>query len=108
MISNIIILSLASWRLSSLFAREEGPFDILQRFRNLLGFLAGKQWFLQKLFITLWEGIHCIACNSVWFSAIIAILIAKNIVEWAVYTLAISTLAIVMETLINHLKDKKG
>jgi hypothetical protein len=107
--TNIVILSLAVWRLSSLFSREDGPFGILQRFRAWLGYLAGKErWFLQKLFITIWEGIHCIWCNSVWFSAIISLVIATDIVEWIIYTLAISTLAIVFETVINKLKGDKG
>lgn len=106
-ISNILILGLATWRLSSLFAREDGPFRIFQRFRNWLGERAGSIWFLQKFFVTTWEGIHCIACNSLWFSAIIAVVIAKDFTSWVVCTLSISTVAILTETVINHL-NKKG
>lgn len=94
-ILSIIILSLTCWRLSSLFAREKGPFDIFEKI----------QWFLGSynniLFNTLHGGIICTWCNSVWFGFILSFLIANNIIENIIFTLAISTVSIFIDGVIN-------
>jgi hypothetical protein len=86
-----IILCMATWRLSSLFAREDGPFDIFENIRLIL-YRAPK--LIHK---TLGLGIICVWCNSIWFSAIAALFIAHSIFEWVVFWLAISTGALIIE-----------
>jgi hypothetical protein len=84
-----VLLVLVTWRLSSLFAREQGPLHLFDAIRDGLKWLASKEWLAQKLFISLWEGIHCIACNSVWFSALAALVLTRGIIniEFIIYTL---------------------
>jgi hypothetical protein len=74
----------------------------------LLKRMASKEWFGQKLFISLWEGIHCIACNSIWFSALSALVLTRGIInmEWIIYTLSLSTCVIILEVFINRLKSE--
>jgi len=97
----LIIPTLAIWRLSSLFAREDGPFDILKNFRILAGVTfdvsgedVGTNWFS--------NGLLCVWCNSVWFSGIYVVFITNNIADWFMHTLAFSTLVIAVESFINR------
>jgi len=46
------------------------------------------------------KGLICVWCNSVWFSAIGAIFVATNVFDWFAYMLAISALAIVIESIV--------
>jgi hypothetical protein len=94
------ILVLSVWRIASLFARERGPFDLFVRVRQFI-YIRTVYNFLQKLFITLNDGIVCMWCNSVWFSAIAALVICDSIISWIVYTLAISAAAILVEVNLN-------
>jgi|SRR5688572_9134944 len=61
-----VLAVLATWRVTHLLAREDGPFDILVRFRTLLG-----QGMLGRLF-------DCFYCLSIWVAAPLAWVIFKN------------------------------
>lgn len=88
-----ILLSLSVWRVSSLFAREQGPLEIFNRIRIwILG--IGEHSYI---FRSLYDGINCIWCNSIWFSAIASFVIAENVVQWIIYTLSISCVVILIE-----------
>jgi hypothetical protein len=84
---------MAVWRLSSLVAKEDGPFDIFLRFRKWAGTESSFS-----------RGLVCIWCNSVWFSAVIALpgAISGLFVWWLypVVVLALSTGAIIVEQFI--------
>jgi len=86
-----VLLCMATWRIASLFAHEDGPFEIFNIIRLAL-YRAPK--LIHK---TLGLGIVCVWCSSVWFSAISALLIARNFTEWAIFWLSISAGAIIME-----------
>ena len=94
-----VIISLAVWRISSLLAREDGPFDVLARIRAFVGveYDAESEMFGTNGFA---KGLICVWCNSVWFSAVGAIFIADNVFEWFAYTLAISTVAIMVDSMV--------
>jgi hypothetical protein len=94
------ILVFAVWRISSLFARERGPFDLFARIRQFI-YIRTVYNFLQKLFITLNDGIVCMWCNSIWFSAVASLVICDSFVGWIVYTLAISGVVIFLEEMTN-------
>lgn len=71
----LITLVLATWRVSNLLAREEGPLSILATLRYALGVrctpeppygMYGKTVFA--------KAIICIYCNSVWVGTIFSVL----------------------------------
>lgn len=76
---------LAVWRLTHLLAAEDGPADIVVRFRRLLGnSLAGRM-------------MDCFYCLSVWIAAPAAVFITRKPLEWFMNWLAISGAACLLE-----------
>lgn len=64
-ISEFIILSLATWRISSMWVEEEGPFCIFEKLRRLLGVRQdedGYSYGINEIGHTL----SCIWCTSIW------------------------------------------
>ena len=62
----IVVLILATWRVTSLLVWEDGPFEVFARLRKWLGvryndrnIAYGTNW--------LAKGVVCPACASVWF-----------------------------------------
>ncbi|TRO54471.1 hypothetical protein E2P63_01205 [Candidatus Bathyarchaeota archaeon] len=94
---DILLIALATWRISSLVSAETGPFWIFSNFR---AWIADKAKDGNKLFLTLEEGIQCIWCVSVWFSLIGALLLDGN---YIVNVLAISALAILFDSILGKL-----
>lgn len=82
----LLILGLANWRIASLFALEDGPFNIFERIRQLPG--------LQELLSCLW-------CTSVWTGFFLALTARKQFDIRAImimpFTLALSAVAIVIQ-----------
>jgi hypothetical protein len=77
--SNLLILSiLATWRISHLFAQEDGPFDVIIKFRKLFG-----QGFFGSL-------LDCFYCLSIWVAIPFAILLSQNISLFILYWFGIS------------------
>ena len=93
---DFFLVSLATWRVSSLFAREDGPFDLFLRFRMLLGTEFDKS---SDEIGTGWisKGILCVFCNSIWFSALGALLLAESLLMWGIYLLALSAMAVLID-----------
>lgn len=65
----VVVLALATWRLTSLLVWEDGPFEMFARLRHLLGvrydetsLAYGTNWFA--------KGVVCPACASVWFGTL--------------------------------------
>lgn len=93
----IVVLALATWRLTSLLVWEDGPFEIFAKLRYRLGvrydeqsIAYGTNWFA--------KGVVCPACASVWFGFLWAI--AYWIYPhtwWVALSFALSTGAIVLE-----------
>lgn len=79
-LAHIIVLILASWRLSCLFVHEDGPFHIFKRLR------FGREF--------------CFDCVSVWVSGFLTIFIYHNSFgQFFLITLAVSAGAIIVERL---------
>lgn len=103
-----LILALAAWRITSLLVCEDGPNDVIAKFRNIIGVRYdqysvpyGKN-IIASLFTCVW-------CLSIWVSAIFALLspYSTNVIWYLVAVLALSTIVIVVDTIINSIKHNK-
>jgi hypothetical protein len=82
-----ILAVLATWRLTHLLASEDGPADLIVRFRALLGqSLAGKL-------------MDCFYCLSLWIAAPAALFVSRRPLEWLFCWLALSGGACLLERL---------
>jgi hypothetical protein len=81
----IVLAVLATWRVTHLLASEDGPADIIVRFRRLLG---------QSPLGTLMD---CFNCLSLWVAAPAALFISRRPVEWFGTWLALSGAACLLE-----------
>jgi len=87
MILRFVLAVLAAWRVTHLLASEDGPGDIIFRFRKLLGqSLAGKL-------------MDCFNCLSLWIAAPLALFVSRQPVEWLMSWLAVSGAACLLERL---------
>lgn len=78
---------LATWRVTHLLANEDGPADIIVRFRRRLGrSLAGQL-------------MDCFNCLSFWIAAPLALFVTHQPLDWLVSWLAISGGACLLERL---------
>jgi len=83
----LVVAVLATWRVTHLLVNEDGPADIIVRFRTLLGeSLAGKL-------------IDCFNCFSLWMAAPAALFVSRRPLEWLACWLAISGGACLLERL---------
>jgi hypothetical protein len=79
---------LATWRVTHLLASEDGPADIVVRFRALLG-----QSVLGKL-------MDCFNCLSLWIAAPAALFITRKPLDWLITWLALSGAACLLDRLV--------
>ena len=90
MILRLVLAVLATWRLTHLLASEDGPGDIIFRFRTLLG-----QTLVGKL-------MDCFNCLSLWIAAPLALYVSRQPVEWLMSWLAVSGAACLLERLVRE------
>jgi hypothetical protein len=82
---NFLLAVLATWRVTHLLASEDGPADLIVRFRALLGeSLVGKL-------------MDCFYCLSLWIAAPAALFVTRNPLEWTMTWLALSGAACLLE-----------
>lgn len=68
---DFLVLGLATWRLTSLLVKEDGPWDVFARFRSWVGVRFNAQsepygdTFLGSLLVCVW-------CTSVWVGGYLA------------------------------------
>lgn len=82
-----VLAVLATWRVTHLLANEDGPFDMIVRFRALLG---------RSVFGQLMD---CFNCLSLWIAALAALFVSRRLVEWVFCWLALSGGACLLERL---------
>lgn len=102
---DFLILSLATWRLSSLIAvpDDDGPWEMFLRFRKFVGveyddetgFFYGKNEFA--------KGILCVWCISFWVGLGLGLLyyFFGESVVWCSFPFALSGAAIIVERIAN-------
>ncbi len=82
-----VLAVLATWRVTHLLASEDGPADIIVRFRALLG-----RSIIGKL-------MDCFNCLSLWVAALAALYVSRKPLEWLFCWLALSGGACLLERL---------
>ena len=98
-------LSLAAWRLASLVANEDGPWQIFKRLRR-----HAEEWCKRYRFCSdlgLHELVSCEWCNSIWIGVGLTLLylwIGETILYLAL-PLALSTVAIVIKYIVQVLQS---
>jgi len=79
-----LLMGLAVWRLTHLFSDEDGPFELIIKFRKLFG-----QGFFGSL-------LDCFYCLSIWMAIPFAILLGESAGEIFLYWGALSGFACIM------------
>jgi hypothetical protein len=83
--ARLVLAVLATWRVTHLLANEDGPADIIVKFRKLLDrSLAGQL-------------MDCFNCLSLWIAALAALFVSRRPLEWLMSWLAISGAACLLE-----------
>jgi hypothetical protein len=83
----ILLAVLATWRVTHLLASEDGPADLIARFRARLGRgPAGKL-------------MDCFNCLSLWIAAPAALFVSRKPLDWLFTWLALSGAACLLERL---------
>lgn len=82
-----VLAVLATWRVTHLLAKEDGPADLIARCRARLG-----NRFLGKL-------MDCFYCLSFWIAAVMAFLLSSKFLDWLLISLALSGAACLLERL---------
>jgi hypothetical protein len=77
-ITGFIICTLAIWRITHLLSQEDGPFDLVIKFRKLFG-----QSFVGNL-------LDCFYCLSIWIAIPFAIWLTDEWIEGIIIWLALS------------------
>lgn len=85
---NFVLAVLATWRVTHLLASEDGPADIIVRFRALLG-----QSIVGKL-------MDCFNCLSLWIAAPAALFVTRKPLDWLMTWLALSGTACLLDRLV--------
>ena len=88
-----VIASLVIWRVTHLLSKEDGPWDVIYRFRKLAG--AG---FVGKL-------LDCFYCLSIWVAFPFGIWLGYTWWEKVLYWIALSGAACLLEQATTRKKD---
>jgi Protein of unknown function (DUF1360) len=86
----LVLAVLATWRVTHLLANEDGPADVIVRFRALLG---------RSIFGQLMD---CFNCLSLWIAAPAALFVSRRLVEWIFCWLALSGGACLLQRLVQE------
>jgi hypothetical protein len=83
--AKLVLAVLATWRVTHLLAKEDGPADFVVRLRTLVG-----NGMLGKL-------MDCFYCLSIWVAAPVALFVAHKFIDWLLVWLALSGAACLLE-----------
>lgn len=90
-----VLLVLATYRLARLISKD----IISESFRRWLGRKAAGRSFT---WLMLAELFHCPYCLGIWIAGLGALLYARSLVEWVLYTLAIAGGQSVLQEFADH------
>ena len=101
---SLIILCLATWRLSVLIMDDEGPYGVLERMRHVFGIRYNE--YSQRYGLNTWaQGLLCTYCNTVWIGLILAIvyLISPPVAVAIGLPFALSAFAIIVGKVVDKI-----
>lgn len=87
MIEAAVLIGLAGWRMAHLLVEEDGPWNIFERFRKMMGL---KEGLLEGFFPLL---LSCIYCTSVWTTLLAGFL--WWVEPWIVIIIAAMAIALI-------------
>ncbi len=87
---SFVLAVLATWRVTHLLSNEDGPADLIFRFRALLG-----QCLVGRL-------MDCFNCLSLWIAAPAALFVSRRPVEWLFTWLALSGGACLLQRMVKE------
>lgn len=88
--ARFVLAALATWRVTHLLAREDGPLDLIVQFRVRLGHgLAGKL-------------MDCFECLSLWIAGPAALFVSRKPLDWLFVWLALSGAACLLERAVHE------
>ena len=98
-------LALAAWRLASLVANEDGPWQVFKRIRE-----QAERWCKRYRFCSefgLYQLFSCEWCNSIWIGAGLTLLYLwmGNTILYIALPLALSTVAIIIKYVVQLLQS---
>lgn len=105
---DLIVYTLATFRIASLIAQERGPWDVFGNLRHLCGVRydeAGKPCALNEIA----KGITCVWCNSVWV-ALCWLAVKVLLPEYALYlafSFAVSGAALIIYEVLEWLEQTR-
>jgi hypothetical protein len=96
--TDVLILALATWRLASLLATEEGPYNAFARFRTWTG-VEYDEYSMPQPRNEFARGLMCVWCNSVWVGLVLTVVYALfgTGALWLALPLALSAGAVIVE-----------
>lgn len=103
-LSTFFYVSLAAWRLASLLANEDGPWQMFRRLRERAEYWCNKYRFCREFGIH--ELITCEWCNSVWIGAGLTLLYLwiGDAILYLAMPLALSTVVIIIKYVVQVLQ----
>ena len=100
-ITQFLILSLATWRISSLLVNEAGPWDIFERLRSLVG-VRYDDYSIKYAKNNLAELFMCVWCMSLWVGALwVTMFLVTELAVLLAIPFALSTMTIVVDSFAN-------
>lgn len=102
---DFLILALATFRISSLIADEDGPLGLFEWLRGRVGVKRderGDNYGTNNFAV----GVVCILCNSVWVGVVVMALYIylEQITVWVAFPLALSAVALIIAAVIKALQ----
>jgi hypothetical protein len=93
----LLISSLAVWRISSLLVREDGPVDVFAKLRTFMG-VRYDEYSVPYGTNVIGSLLLCVWCTSIWVAFFVALLEKPtNILKLLQRTLALSAMAIIID-----------
>lgn len=100
--TDFVILTLATWRITSLLYAEDGPYMLFERLRTRLGIYYDEHSQRQAS-SEIGKAFNCPACLSVWVGGLAALVYwITNATAWLALPLALSAGAILVEKVVSY------
>lgn len=90
----LVVLGLATWRISHMLTSERGPFDMFIKLRDKMGFVHDE--FGHVIGRPDTNVLACTWCTSFWIAMILLVVFVDPLLWWMVVPFAVSAMAIII------------